>query len=584
MVAQAAHIPVHLGSTPASVRAALDAIQRWRPGDGVLLNDPYAGGTHLPDITLVSPVFAAGNDERPAFFVVNRAHHADVGGAEAGSMAPASEIFAEGLRIPPVRFFRAGEPDPDLAGFLLANVRTPRERRADLHAQWAANRLAERRLLELLDTYGRPTVDAHVEASIAYARRLTASVISQLPARRSFRFEDVLDDDGLGATPGPTLRVCVRRDGERLRVDFRDSDDQVRGSLNANRAITLSCVFYVLRLLAPDHTPSNEGVLELVDVVTRQGSIVDALPPAATAGGNVETSQRIVDVLLGALAPVWPDRIPAASCGTMTNLTFGGRDEEGRAFTYYETIPGGMGARPGRDGISCVQTHMTNTRSTPIEALELEFPVLVESFAMRRGSGGRGEHRGGDGAVRRLRFRVPVRVSLLAERFAHRPYGLSGGEAGRPAKAFVLTEKGRRARPGKGITALRAGEGIEVHTRGEADGARRTELDHPGRVHRMRLVHATRHVPGARAAAGLRRGRAGVADAVPRRSRARRRRAGADLRTALRRWHATRSVAGVPQGGGRTASAGRDAVDPRGAARVRSRRLVRPRWDRRLGG
>lgn len=466
MVAQAAHIPVHLGSTPASVRAALAAIPHWNPGDGVLLNDPYAGGTHLPDITLVSPVFRTAEQDAPDFFVVNRAHHADVGGAEAGSMAPASEIYAEGLRIPPVRWLRAGEPDPDVTAFLLANVRTPRERRADLHAQWAANRLGERRLLELLEMYGVATVDAHVDASIAYARRLTAAVIAELPARRTFAFEDARDDDGLGNAPGPALRVSVRRQGERLRVDFSQSDDQVRGSLNANRAITLSCVFYVLRLLAPDHTPTNEGVLELVDVVTRPGSIVDAMPPAATAGGNVETSQRIVDVLLGALAQAWPRRIPAASCGTMTNLSFGGVDTKGRAFTYYETIPGGMGARPGRDGIDCVQTHMTNTRSTPIEALETEFPVHVEAFSLRKGSGGRGLTRGGDGAVRRLRFLVPVRVSLLAERFRLSPYGLAGGDAGRAGQAWILHAGRKRARPCKGVTALQPGDAIEVRTPG----------------------------------------------------------------------------------------------------------------------
>ncbi|MBL8898046.1 MAG: hydantoinase B/oxoprolinase family protein [Planctomycetes bacterium] len=465
-LAQAAHIPVHLGSTPASVHAALEAVPRWQRGDAVLLNDPFFGGTHLPDLTLVSPVFCTRGAQKPDFFVVNRAHHADIGGAEAGSMAPAQEIFAEGLRIPPIRWVRAGAIDEDTTALILLNCRTPQERRADLLAQWAANRLGAERLEELWREYGAPVVRAHAEALREHGRRSVAQVIAALP-EGLVRFEDALDDDGFGQAPGPMLRVAIERRGERLRVDFSASDPQMRGGLNANRAITLSAVLYVLRLLAPRDAPTNDAALDLIDVITVKGTIVDALPPAAVAGGNVETSQRLVDVLLGALAQLVPGRIPAASAGTMCNLSFGGRRADGSTFTYYETLPGGMGARPAAPGLDAVQTHMTNTRNTPIEALELELPVRVERLAVRRESGGAGAHRGGDGLVKHLRFLVPVRAGLMAERFLRAPYGLAGGAPGQSGSARLARAAGGRERlSSKWSRSLAAGDLLEIETPG----------------------------------------------------------------------------------------------------------------------
>lgn len=457
MIAQAAHLPVHLGSAPLSVEAAMARI-RMEPGDAVLLNDPFQGGTHLPDITLVSPVFLPG-EVVPSFYVANRAHHADVGGAHPGSMAPARDVHAEGLRIPPTRLARAGTLDRELLDLLLANMRVPREREGDLMAQWAANQVGARRLIELTRAYGASELRRRGTELRDWTAQLAAALLAELP-RGEWRAEDRLE---LGGGLELALRLRLERNRHELVFDLRESDDQTEGSVNTTRGVAISAAFYVLRCLLPPGTPTNEGVLRQVRVLTRPGSVLEAQYPAPVAAGNVETSQRLVDVLLLGLAQALPGRIPAASSGTMSNLTLGGP-----RFAYYETLPGGAGGGPQGAGAHAVQTHMTNTRSTPIEALEKELPVRVVATTVRRGSGGAGRARGGDGLVRRLLLLAPVRISFTGQRQARGPYGLEGGAAGAPGRARWRAAGERRWRS-LGVQAaldLAAGAEIEVETPG----------------------------------------------------------------------------------------------------------------------
>ena len=462
MIAQAAHIPVHLGSMPLSVAAALGH-GGLRPGDMVVLNDPYRGGTHLPDVTLVTPFFCGG--DRPAFFLANRAHHADIGGMSAGSMPLSTEIFQEGLRIPPLRLVRQGEFDAELLALLLANVRTPVEREGDLAAQAAANRVGARRLEEILAVFGQAEAERYCGALLDYGERLMAEVIAAIPAGR-YAFEDVLEDDGAGGGPF-TVACTVEIAGGRATVDFSACADQVAGCLNAVRAITLSAVAYVFRCLAPEELPGNAGALRPIEVVTRPGSLADCRFPAAVAGGNVETSQRLVDVLLGALAQALPGRIPAASCGTMSNLTVGGSDPgRGELFTYYETLAGGAGGGPAGPGASGLQTHMTNTLNTPVEALEQAFPFRVRRYALRSGSGGAGLNPGGEGLERELELLAPARVTLLTERRRVPPYGLAGGGPGGCGRNRLERDGEVRELPGKCSFQALPGDRLTIATPG----------------------------------------------------------------------------------------------------------------------
>jgi len=462
MVAQAAHIPVHLGSMPLSVAAALERTDLV-PGDMLLLNDPYRGGTHLPDMTLVAPFFADGT--QPAFFLANRAHHADVGGMSAGSMPLSTEIFQEGLRIPPVKIVRAGEIAGDLLELLLANVRTPLEREGDLTAQIAANRTGQRRLQEILDQYGLAETEAYCAALLDYGERIMAAQISAIPDG-SYTFEDRLDDDGAGSGP-VRLHCVVSIRGGRACVDFRASAGQVAGCVNAVRAITLSAVFYVFRLLAPEDIPANAGCLRPIEVLTQPGTVADCRFPAAVAGGNVETSQRLVDVLLGALAQALPERIPAASAGTMNNLTIGGTDpRHGGLFAYYETVAGGAGGGPQGEGASGIQTHMTNTLNTPVEALEHAYPLRVRRYRICDGSGGAGRGRGGDGVVREIELLGPARITLISDRRTTPPYGLQGGEPGRCGRNVLLRDGIERELPAKVTFEAAAGDRLCVETPG----------------------------------------------------------------------------------------------------------------------
>ncbi len=469
MIGQASHLPVHLGSTPMSVAAAIERVD-MRPGDAVLLNDPFAGGTHLPDLTLVSPVFLS-KGRRPDFYCANRAHHADVGGAVPGSMAPAIDIHGEGLRIPPIRIARGGEIDRAVLDLLLANMRVPREREGDLHAQWSANRIGERRLRAMAKEYGRPELNARANDLMDWTERLTRELIASLPAG-SWSFEDVLEPEP-GAQP-PRIAVRLTKTAAGLEFDFTETDACPGSSLNAVRAVTVSAVLYVLRLLLPAFAPTNAGILRPVTIRTRAGTLVDAVYPSSVAAGNVETSQRLVDVLLGAFGRALGGRVPAASAGTMSNLTFGGPVHDGQSaqgerppYTYYETIGGGAGASAAGDGAHALQTHMTNTRNTPIEEFELAYPARVAAYTVRRGSGGAGAHRGGDGITKRLVFLEGAHVSFTGERQTRGPWGLRGAGDGATGRVRIRVPRERwRALRARASTTVERGTELEIETPG----------------------------------------------------------------------------------------------------------------------
>jgi len=429
LVAQAEHIPVHLGAMPEAVEAVRE--QDPQPGDVWLLNDPFAGGTHLPDLTMVSPIVIDGE---PLGYAVSRAHHADVGGMAPGSMpAGAKEIYQEGVRIPPVRIVADGERNEGLLSLLLANVRNADERRADLRAQIAANERAAARLSELQSEHGRQQLRAAFDAVIDYSGERMEAAIAELPTG-TFAAEDFLEGDGISDEDIP-IRVQLTISTESITVDFTNTAPQVAGNVNAPRAVTKSAVYFVVRAVTDPDIPPNHGCYQPVSVEIPAGSLLDPEPPAAVVGGNVETSQRVTDTVLSAFAEAVPDELPAQGQGTMNNLTIGSRNGEG--FSYYETIGGGFGGRPTKDGMDGVQVGMTNTLNTPIEALEAEYPLRVIRYALRPDSGGRGQHRGGHGIERRLETEVPATVSLLTERRRHPPRGVAGGENGATGENLV---------------------------------------------------------------------------------------------------------------------------------------------------
>ena len=438
MIAQAAHIPAHLGAMPASVLTILARFPVWDPGDVVIVNDPFEGGNHLPDITMISPVFSGVHgDGRPDFFVASRAHHADVGGMTPGSLPLSTEIYQEGIIIPPIKLVKAGRLDDDLLRLILRNVRTPDERRGDLAAQRAAATIGARRLHDLVAAHGIEEVLAYAGHLRAYSEQLTRAAIAQWPDG-VYAFEDAIEwVEGQRLSLAP-LRVTATVSGDQVTFDFAGTAPVLHGSLNAVIAITQSACYYVVRCLVGDDAPMNSGCFAPVHVVAPINCMVNAQPPAAVAGGNVETSQRIADVVLGALAQALPERIPAASQGTMNNLTIGGQRTDGSAYAYYETIGGGMGASAAADGVSGVQVHMTNTLNTPIEALELAFPFRLVRYSLRHGSGGAGRHRGGDGIVREYEILAPATVTPLSERRALAPWGLHGGAPGQPGRNLLV--------------------------------------------------------------------------------------------------------------------------------------------------
>ena len=463
-IAQGDHMPVHLGAMPLSVRAAIDAVEMG-PGDVVMLNDPFRGGTHLPDITLVSPVFVEqGRRAKPAYFVANRAHHSDVGGMSPGSMPVAREIFQEGLVIPPVRLMQRGKMVKDVLALVLANVRTPDEREGDLAAQIAANRVAEDRLRQTVARYGRARTAGYAAALQDYTERIVRATIASIP-KGSYAFEDALDDDGFSDKPVRiAVRIMIERD--RATIDFTGSDPQVQGSVNANYAITLSATLYAFRCLVEQDVLYNSGVSRPLTVVAPEGTIVNCTRPSAVAGGNVETSQRITDVVLGALAKALPDRLPAASQGTMNNVTLGGIDRDGRRFAYYETIGGGMGGRRGLRGLSGVHTHMSNTRNTPVEAIEHYLPVRILQYGLRQDSSGAGAFPGGEGIVREYELLTDASVTVLSDRRRGAPYGAQGGQPGGRGRNTLVRDGREETLPGKVERRLRAGDRLRIETPG----------------------------------------------------------------------------------------------------------------------
>jgi len=461
-IAMGDHMPVHLGSMPLSVRAVREALPLAR-GDVAIVNDPADGGTHLPDLTLVQAVFL-GDDREPAFHLANRAHHADVGGRSGGSMGLSTDLWEEGVVLPPIRLLAGGKRVAPTWRHLLSGVRTPEEREGDLAAQLASLETGERRLRALVARYGRSTLDAMATELLAYTSRAVRAALRDLPDG-SWEFTDRLDNDGMDGTP---LEIKVRLvvEGDAARFDFRGTSSAARGPLNANPAIVRSAVLYVIRSLCADDLPANDGLLDSVAIDVPPGSILDPGPGSAVAGGNVETSQRVVDAVLGALGRAIPDRIPAASQGTMNNLALSGARADGRPFTYYETVAGGAGGHPRAAGASGVHTHMTNSLNTPVEALERALPVRVVRYAYRRGSGGAGRRPGGDGLVRELEALSPMVGTLLADRRRIAPWGLAGGRDGRPGEDWIVRAGRTENLPSKGRFALDAGDRIRIETPG----------------------------------------------------------------------------------------------------------------------
>lgn len=504
LLAQAAHIPVHLGAMPASVRAAIDRCSPFVAGDVVVVNDPYLGGTHLPDVTLVSPVFgppdsagstgsaadsnaleSGASPTGPTFFVASRAHHADIGGMSPGSMPLSNELFQEGLIIPPVKIREAGRFNEALWQLILSNARTPEEREGDLHAQLAANSIGRRRLESMIDRYGLDHCLKQAQSLIDYAERMTTAAIAQIPDG-SYHFTDYLDDDGLSDDPLP-LAVTVVVSGTQIAFDFTGTAGAVAGNLNAVPPITVSAVAYCLRCLALAilgiELPMNEGAIKPLNVKLPVGTLLNPHRPYAVAAGNVETSQRIVDVVFGALSTALPDHVPAASQGTMNNFTFGhrhstivgghaqSRDEEmplfdGSPFAYYETVGGGSGAGPGASGGDGMHVHMSNTRNTPVEALEYGYPVRVTAYRLRGNSGGSGLHRGGDGLVREVQFLAPARITIVSERRRLAPYGLNGGQPGVRGRNTLLQDGRATPLPGKVTVELEPGDAVRIESPG----------------------------------------------------------------------------------------------------------------------
>jgi N-methylhydantoinase B len=467
-VAMGDHMPVHLGAMPMSVAAALSELGPLDPGDVAALNDPFRGGTHLPDITIIAPVHTPGDDHALAY-VAARAHHADVGGMAPGSMPLAREIYQEGLRIPPILLVRGGQRVEDVRRLILANVRTPAERAGDLDAQQAALTAGSRRLLELVSRRGRDEVASAMAGLLEYADRLLRAGIERIPDGE-YHAEDSLEDDGVTEAPlSIRVRVVVR--GDRIEADFTGSAPQAQGGVNAVEAITVSAARYATRVvverLLGQTLPAGGGAMGVLTVVAPPGSIVAARPPASVAGGNVETSQRITDVLLMALGEAVPEIAAAQSQGTMNNLTVGGVDPRtGGSFAYYETMAGGMGGGADGPGLSAVHVHMTNSLNTPIEALEHAYPFRVRQYSIRRGTGGGGRHPGGDGLRRDIQLLGDAEISLLTERRRLAPRGIAGGGDGVPGANLLVRDGAERTLPSKATLPVKAGDIISIRSPG----------------------------------------------------------------------------------------------------------------------
>jgi N-methylhydantoinase B len=453
LCAQAAHIPVHLGSMAYAMRGIVERIQ-WSAGDMVILNDPFLGGTHLPDVTLIAPVFV---DNTLIGFVANRAHHADIGADSPGSMPVSRRLDEEGMVIPPSYLLRRGAMDERLLASITGGTRNPRESLGDFSAQVSTNLTGVQRLSALVRELGVGAYGDALAALNQYAARLATSALEDIPDGL-YRFTDYMDDDGQGHTDIP-IEVAIEVKGTRIRVDFSGTAEQVRGNINCPLPVTAAAVYYVFRCLMPAQTPAA-GSFRAIRIHAPEGCLLNARRPAAVAAGNVETSTRVVDAVLGALAQAIPERIPAASHGSMNNVAMGARN--GRQWDYYETMGGGMGAGPQGGGLSAVQTHMTNTLNTPIEVLEMRFPLRVTRYGLREGSGGRGRRAGGEGLVREFEFLQPAQVTLLTERRRRAPWGLAGGGNG---QAGLNTLDGEPLPPKTSIE-VRPGQRLRLQTPG----------------------------------------------------------------------------------------------------------------------
>jgi N-methylhydantoinase B len=463
---------------PMSVEAALQELATPDPGDVIILNDPFRGGTHLPDITLIAPVYT--RDGELLAYVASRAHHSDVGGMSPGSMPLAREIYQEGLRIPPVRLYRRGVRNEDLWDALLANVRTPVERAGDLDAQLAALHTGEGRLMEMVDRRGLRQVRDAMQGLIDYADRLVVAGIRTLPNGR-YQAEDFMDDDGFGSGPVP-IRLAIEIHDDRLTLDFSGTSPQMAGGINAVAAITSSAVRYVVRCiveaLLETPLPAGGGSMSAVDLILPPATLVNASLPVSVAAGNVETSQRITDVVFQAFGEAVPELVPALSQGTMNNTTVGGMDPRtGQPFAYYETVGGGQGGAPSGPGLSGVHCHMSNSLNTPIEALEHAYPFRVSHYAIRRGSGGSGQHRGGDGLRRDIELLTDGRVTLLTERRLRGPRGARGGDDGSPGQNVLIRRGSEEQLPGKVTFDAAKGDVISVRSPG---GGGWGPPEHPG--------------------------------------------------------------------------------------------------------
>ena len=471
LLAQAAHIPVHLGAMPESVRA-VERLEPWQPGDLAILNDPFLGGTHLPDVTMVSPIFAhnSASGDQPIGYVASRAHQADIGGMAPGSMPVARELIQEGIVIPPIRLFRAGKLVEEAMDLILRNVRTPDERRGDFNAQIAAQRLGEQRIADLHRDYGDLAYVQTAEALLDYGERLTRAALDQLP-HGTWEFRDSLDDDGHSPDPVP-IRLTLTLEDDRAHFDFSGSAPQRAASINAVAPVTRSACYYVIRCLLPTDTPMNSGLFRPITFTLPERSVVAAQSPVAVAAGNVETSQRIVDTVWGAFNQLLPERMPAASSGTMNNLTAGGIDpRNGQPWAYYETSGGGLGAGPLGPGLDAAHSHMTNTLNTPAEALELAYPLRVIENSIRPRSGGDGQYRGGHGLIRRTQFLGPAQLTLITERRTQQAWGSQGGSPGKSGRNSLETTSSsgrptRRALPGKVTINVEAGDIVRLETPG----------------------------------------------------------------------------------------------------------------------
>jgi N-methylhydantoinase B len=459
LCAQAAHIPVHLGSMAYAMKDIIGAFD-WAPGDMVIVNDPYLGGTHLPDVTVVASVFV---ENELVAFVANRAHHADIGSESPGSMPISTTLEEEGLLIPPTRIMTRNKINHDLFESILAQTSNRSETSGDFNAQISANRVGAKRLLELIQQTGVRAFADGLHQLNDYADKLALSAIKKIPTGR-YEFTDVMDDDGLGQRD---IRLSVTLDvhDNHVEVDFSGSSEQVAGNINCPLSVTAAATYYVFRCLMPEHTPAVAGSFRRIHLHATPGSVLNANRPAAVAAGNVETSTRIVDVLLGALYQAIPERIPAASHGSMNNLAMGARANQAagsKDWNYYETIGGGMGGGESTFGLSAVQTHMTNTLNTPIEVLESHYPLRVTRYQIRVNSGGAGKHKGGDGIIREFEFLRPARVTLLTERRLHKPWGLNGGADGLAGKNLLNDKE----LPPKATLTVAAGDHLTIQTPG----------------------------------------------------------------------------------------------------------------------